>query len=166
VLTVRFTFSGAETRHMLRYVALHSRAPTLLLTCAIVFLAIGESTHKTVLLLVGVGEAVGWVVLVWVLPQLGLRGTPQEHTISFSEEGVTAANAGGSQRFPWSHWRRWQRTGDLYLLRGAGSIYTFVPGRAFTTPDAESEFRALLGRHLGGSRIRVIPGAVGKDEPG
>lgn len=153
---------------MLRYVALHSRAPTLLLTCAIVFVAIGASAHKTVLLLVGAGEVVGWIVLVWALPQLGLRGTSQEHTISFSEEGVTAANAGGSQRFPWSHWRRWQRNGDLYLLRGAGSIYTFVPGRAFATPAAESEFQALLGRHLGDHRSpgRVLPGAVGEDESG
>lgn len=153
---------------MLRYVALHSRAPTLLLTCAVVFLAIGVSAHKTVLLLVGVGEVVGWIVLVFVLPQLGLRGAPMEHTLRFSEDGVTAANAGGSQRFPWNHWRRWQRTGDLYLLRGAGSIFTFVPGRAFATPDAESEFRELLGRHLAGRRSggRVVPNAVGKDESG
>jgi hypothetical protein len=167
VLTVRFTFSGAETRHMLRYVALHSRAPMLLLTCGVAFLAIGGSLHKTVLLLVGAGEALGWVVLVWVLPRVGLRGTPKEHTISFSEDGVTAANDGGSQRFQWNHWRRWRHTGGLYLLRGAGGIFTFVPSRAFESTEAESEFRALLGRHLGGrSGRRVLPGAVGQDEPG
>jgi len=153
---------------MLRYVALHSRAPTLLLTCGIAFVAIGASAHKTVLLLVGAGELLGWIVLVGVLPQLGLRGSPQEHTISFCEDGVTAANAGGSQRFPWSHWRRWRRTGGLYLLRGPGSVYTFVPGRAFGSAEAESEFRALLGRHLGGraSAGRVLPGAVGEHESG
>ena len=62
---------------------------------------------------------------------------------------MTAANAQGSQRFEWSHWRRWRRVGDLYLLRGAGSVFTFVPRRAFDSEDAESEFRALLGAHLG-----------------
>ena len=68
--------------------------------------------------------------------------------MSFSEDGVTAANAHGSQRFEWSHWRRWTRIGDLYLLRGARGVFTFVPGRAFASPDAEGEFRELLARHI------------------
>jgi hypothetical protein len=173
VVTVRFTFSGTETRRMLHYVALHSRAPLLLLGCGVAFLAIGVAIGKTLLLVVGGGELVGWIVLVGVLPLLAPRGARQEHTISFSDDGVTAANARGSQRFPWSHWRRWRRTGHLYLLQGAGSVYTFVPQRAFASADAESEFQALLERHLPGARRggrsvdggRVVPGAVGQDEP-
>ena len=67
-----------------------------------------------------------------------------EHTMSFSEDGVTAANAHGSQRFEWSHWRRWTRTGDLYLLRGARGVFTFVPARAFGSRRAPRASSASL----------------------
>ena len=52
-------------------------------------------------------------------------------------------------------WRRWSVTRELYLLRGAGSVFTFVPRRAFASEDAESEFRALLARHLAATRRLV-----------
>ena len=152
VLTVRFTFSGDETRHMMRYMLLRSRGPTILLAVGVVLLAIAAGTGRALWFGIAGAELFSWSVLVGVLPQFGVRGGGGEETLSFSDEGVTAANARGSQRFEWNHWRRWTRTGDLYLLRGAGAVFTFVPSRAFAAPDAESEFQALLARHLDARR--------------
>jgi len=152
VLTVCFTFTDAEIRRMARYGLLRSRGPILLLAAGIAILAIGAGTGKSVWFAVAGAELVGWAALVFVAPRVGLRGTGDEQTLSFSEEGVTAANARGSQRFDWNHWRRWSVARELYLLRGAGSVFTFVPRRAFASEDAESEFRALLARHLAATR--------------
>ncbi len=150
MITVRFTFSDAEARHAMRYMALRSRGPKLMLAVGAGMLAIGGATGKTVWLGVAGAELLAWVALIALIPRLGLRSTGGEQTLSFSEEGVTASNAGGSQHFPWNHWRRWRRTGDLYLLRGAGAIFTFVPSRTLGSADTESEFRELLARRLGG----------------
>jgi YcxB-like protein len=150
VITVRFTLSQAEARHAMRYMVLRSRAPSLMLLVGLAMLAIALATHKSVWFGVAGAELLAWLGLIVLIPRLGLRTTGGEQTVSFSDEGVTAANAGGSQRFPWEHWRLWRRTGDLYLLRGAGSIFTFIPARAFGSPDTESEFCELLARRVSG----------------
>jgi len=93
-------------------------------------------------------------VLVVLMPLYGARQmttSASEQTMSFSDDGVTAANASGEGRFDWRHWTRWTQTGDLYVLRGARRAFTFVPRRAFASPGAESEFRELLTRHIGSS---------------
>jgi hypothetical protein len=149
MITVHFTFSAGEARQAMRYMVLRSRGPSLMLAIGLAMLAIGALTAKTVWLGVAGAELLAWVVLITLIPRLGVRSTGGEHTLSFSEEGVTAANAGGSQRFAWSHWRLWRRTGDLYLLRGAGNVFTFIPTRALGSPEAETEFRELLSRRVG-----------------
>ncbi len=149
MITVHFTFSAAETRRAMRYMVLRSRGPSLMLALGVGMLAIGVATGKSLWLGIAGAELLAWVVLIALIPRLGVRSTGGEHTLSFSEEGVTAANAGGSQRFPWNHWRLWRRTGDLYLLRGTGSVFTFIPSRALGSPQTESEFRELLSRRVG-----------------
>ena len=149
MITVHFTFSAAEARRAMRYMVLRSRGPSLLLAIGVGMLAIGAATGKTVWFGVAAAELLAWVALIALVPRVSLGSTGGEHTLTFSEEGVTASNAGGSQRFPWDHWRRWRRTGDLYLLRGAGSVFTFVPSRALGSPEAEGEFRELLSRRVG-----------------
>ena len=149
MITVRFIFSDAEARHAMRYMALRGRGPSLMLALGVGMLAVGVGTGKSVWLGIAGAELFAWVALIGLLPRLSLRSTGGEQTLSFSEEGVTASNAGGSQRFPWSHWRRWRRTGDLYLLRGAGNVFTFIPSRALGSPETETEFRELLSRRLG-----------------
>ena len=149
MITVHFTFSPAEARHAMRYMALRSRGPTLMLAVGVGMLAIGVASGKAIWLGIAGAELLAWVALIALIPRMGLRGTGGEHTLSFSEEGVTASNAGGSQQFPWSHWRRWRRTGDLYLLRGAGTVFTFIPSRALGSPETETEFRELLARRVG-----------------
>jgi hypothetical protein len=147
VVTVRFTFSGAETRRVLRYMLLRSRGPTAMLGCGVAILAVAVSLGKPLWYAVAGAELLGWI-------------------LSFSEDGVTAANARGSQRFEWSHWRRWNETGDLYLLRGRRGVFTFIPRRAFASSDAEGEFRSLLARHLpGGPGRRRTGGAAGQEDP-
>ena len=93
-------------------------------------------------------ELIGWLVVL--MPHASARTAQSEHTLSFSADGVTAANRHGSQRFEWSPWRAWQRIGDLYLLRGARGTFTFVTQRAFGSADDEGEFRTLLADHLRG----------------
>jgi hypothetical protein len=149
VITVRFTFSAAEARHAMRYMVLRSRGPSLMLALGVGMLAVGVATGKTVWLGIAGAELLAWLALIALIPRMGLRTTGGEHTLSFSEEGVTASNAGGSQRFPWDHWRGWRRTGDLYLLRGAGSVFTFIPSRSLGSAETETEFRELLARHVG-----------------
>src|SRR5579871_5299768 len=154
VVTVAFTFSGAETRRMLRYILLRSRGPTLMLVTGIGIVAVAIALGKPLWSAVGAAELLGWVGLLALMPGAGSRTPPSEQTMSFSEDGIAAANAGGSQRFPWSHWRRWTRVGDLYLLRGPRGVFTFIPGRAFASVDAEGEFRDLLARHVPSSGLR------------
>jgi len=149
VITVRFTFSTAEARHAMRYMVLRSRAPSLMLAVGAGMLAVGLATGRAVWLGVAAAELLAWAGLIALIPRMGLRSTGGEQTLSFSEEGVTASNAGGSQRFPWDHWRVWRRTGDLYLLRGAGNVFTFIPSRALGSADAEREFREMLQRRVG-----------------
>jgi hypothetical protein len=149
MITVHFTFSTGEARHAMRYMVLRSRGPSAMLAVGVGMLAIGVATGKTVWLGIAGAELLAWVVLIALIPRVGVRSTGGEHTLSFSEEGVTAANAGGSQRFAWNHWRLWRRTGDLYLLRGAGNVFTFIPTRALGSPKADSEFRELLARRVG-----------------
>ena len=161
VVTVRFTFSGAETQRMLRYVLLRSRGPLAMLAVGFVILGIAVSVGKPLWFAVAGAELLGWVGLVTLMPRASVRTRQSEHTLSFSENGVTAANVHGSQRFEWSHWRLWTRTGDLYLLRGPRGLFTFVPGRAFASPDAEVEFRQLLARHLPSAGRRSAGAAAG-----
>ncbi len=146
MITVRFTFSAAEARRAMRHMALRSRAPTLMLGLGAGLLAIGIASGKAVVLGVAGAELVAWLLLIALLPMISHAGTG-EQTMSFSEDGVVASNAAGSQRFAWSHWRRWRRTGDLYLLRGAGNVFTWIPARALGDEDAR--FRELLARHVG-----------------
>jgi hypothetical protein len=158
VVTVRFTFSGSETQRMLRYVLLRSRAPTLMLLVGLGILAVALVVRKPVWFAVAGGELLSWIGLVALMPRASMRSTPGEQTMSFSEDGVTAANARGSQRFPWNHWRGWTRVGDLYLLRGGRGVFTFVPGRAFD-PDGEREFRGLLAAHVARGPRHPRPGS-------
>jgi hypothetical protein len=134
------------------YLALRSRAAVAMLLLGLALLAGGVGSAKTALILVGAAELAAWLVLVLVLPRIGSRGIAErgsEQTLSFSEDGVTAANANGEGSFDWRHWTRWSSVGDLYVLQGARRAFTFVPQRAFATPESESEFRELLARHIG-----------------
>jgi hypothetical protein len=152
VVAVRFTFSKAENQRAMVYVASRSRAAVLMLVFGTALLAAGIASGKLPVLLVGAAELAYWVVLVLVLPRFGSRRMAEsgsEQTLSFSDDGVTAANASGQGSFEWRHWSRWSSTGDLYVLRGAKRACTFIPRRAFATADAESEFRDLLARHIG-----------------
>jgi hypothetical protein len=155
VVNVRFTFSGAETQRMLRYMLLRSRGPMAMLAAGLVILAVAFAVDRPLWFAIAGAELLGWVGLVTLMPRASVRSPQGEHTLSFSDDGVVAANAHGSQSFEWSHWRLWTRTGDLYLLRGPRGVFTFVPGRAFASPDAEGEFRELLGRHLPAPRRAV-----------
>jgi hypothetical protein len=147
VITVRFTFSAPEARRAMRYMALRSRGPTLMLAVGLAMLAVGAGTGRTVWLGVAGAELFAWVALIALLPMVSHGAGGGEQTLSFSEAGVLASNASGSQRFPWEHWRGWRRTGDLYLLRGAGSVFTWIPARALGDEDAR--FRELLTAQLG-----------------
>ena len=109
MITVNFTFSAAEARRAMRYMVLRSRGPSLLLAIGVGMLAIGVATGKTVWFGVAAAELLAWVALIALIPRVSLGSTGGEHTLSFSEDGVTASNAGGSQRFLWDHWRRWRR---------------------------------------------------------
>jgi hypothetical protein len=152
VVTVRFTFSRAESRRAMAYLALRSRAAIGMLLLGLALLAAGIGAAKTPLILVGAAELAAWVLLVAILPRLGSRGIAErgsEQTLSFSEDGVTAANSNGEGSVDWRHWTRWGSVGDLYVLRGGKRAFTFVPRRAFATPESESEFRDLLARHIG-----------------
>jgi len=152
VVTVRFTFSKAENQRAMVYVASRSRAAVLMLVLGAALLAAGFASGKLAILLVGAAELAYWVVLVAALPRLGsgrMAESGSEQTLSFSDDGVTAANASGQGSFEWRHWSRWSSTSELYVLRGAKRACTFIPRRAFATAAAESEFRELLARHIG-----------------
>ena len=152
MVTVRFTFSKTENQRTMAYVASRSRAALLMLVLGLALVAAGTASGKLVILLVGAAELAYWVVLVVALPRLGsarMTESASEQMLSFSDDGVTAANASGEGSFEWRHWSRWGSTGELYVLRGARRAFTFVPRRAFATPAAESEFRDLLARHIG-----------------
>ena len=134
------------------YLALRSRAAIAMLLLGLALLAAGIGSGKTPLILVGGAELAAWLLLVVVLPRVGSRGIAErgsEQTLSFSENGVTAANANGHGSVDWRHWRRWSSVGDLYVLQGGKRAFTFVPRRAFATAESESEFRELLARHIG-----------------
>ena len=151
MITVRFTFSQAENRRAMLFVALRSPATRAMLGLGLALLAAGLAIGKVAVILVGAAELVYWLVLVVVMPRYGARRVTEsasEQMMSFSDDGVTAANAGGEGRFDWRHWSRWMQTGELYVLSGARRAFTFVPRRAFASPDAESEFRELLARHI------------------
>src|SRR5579862_8966528 len=120
---------------MLRYVLLRSRAPTAMLCVGLAILAVAVALGKPLWFAVAGAELLGWVGLITLMPRAGVRTQLSEQTISFSDDGVSAANAHGSQHFEWSHWRRWTEIGDLYLLRGAKGVFTFVPRRAFGSPE-------------------------------
>jgi hypothetical protein len=152
VVTVSFTFSRAESRRAMSYLALRNRGAVLMVLLGLALLAAGAGTGKTALLVVGGAELGAWVFLVLVLPRTGSRGVAErgtEQTLSFSEDGVTAANSNGEGSFDWRHWTRWSSVGELYVLQGGRRAVTFVPRRAFATPESESEFRELLARHIG-----------------
>jgi YcxB-like protein len=152
VVTVRFTFSEAENRRAMLYITLRSRAAAGMLALGLGLLAVGLSGARTAVIVIGAAELVYWLVLVAVMPLLGARrmtARASEQTLSFSDDGVSAANADGEGSFEWRHWTRWMQTGDLYVLKGARRAFTFIPRRAFASPAAESEFRELLGRHIG-----------------
>lgn len=154
MITVRFTFSQSENRRAMLFIALRARSTMVMLALGLGLLALGIGTGKTAVLVIGAAELVYWLGLVVVMPRYGARrmtAAASEQTMSFSDDGVTAANASGEGRFDWRHWTRWMQTGDLYVLTGARRAFTFVPRRAFASPDAESEFRELLTRHVGSS---------------
>jgi len=154
VITVRFTFSKPENQRAMRFIALHARSTMAMLALGFGMLAVGLGIGKTAVTVIGAAELVYWLVLVVLMPLYGARQmttSASEQTMSFSDDGVTAANASGEGRFDWRHWTRWTQTGDLYVLRGARRAFTFVPRRAFASPGAESEFRELLTRHIGSS---------------
>jgi hypothetical protein len=151
VVTVRFTFSKAENQRAMLYIALRSPAALVMLMLGLALLAFGLASGKTAILVIGVAELLYWLGLVVLMPRLSAKrmtDAASEQTISFSEDGVSAANSAGEGRFEWRHWTGWMQTGDLYVLKGARRAFTFVPRRAFATPAAESEFRELLGRHI------------------
>ena len=152
MITVHFTFSESENRRAMLYVALRSRAAAAMLALGIGLLLVGLASGKTALIVIGAAELAYWVGLVVVMPRVGARrltASASQQTMSFSADGVTAANADGEGNFDWRHWTRWMQTGDLYVLKGARRAFTFVPRRAFASSAAETEFRELLGRHIG-----------------
>jgi len=152
VITVRFTFSESENQRAMLFIALRTRSTIAMLALGLGLLALGLGIGKTVVVVIGAAELVYWLALVVIMPRFGARrmtATASEQMMSFSDDGVTAANASGEGRFDWRHWTRWMQTGDLYVLTGARRAFTFVPRRAFASPSAESEFRELLTRHIG-----------------
>ncbi len=154
MITVRFTFSESENQRAMLFVALRSPAATGMLVLGLALLAGGLAIGKLAVIVIGAAELTYWLGLVVVMPRHSARRMAErasEQTMSFSDDGVTAANAAGEGRFDWPHWTRWMQTGDLYVLKGARRAFTFVPRRAFASPDAESEFRELLVRHIGSS---------------
>jgi YcxB-like protein len=156
VITVRFTFSESENRRAMLYIALRSRPAAAMLALGVALLLAGVASGRTALIVIGAAELAYWLGLVVVMPRVGARrltASASQQTLSFSDDGVTAANADGEGSFDWRHWTRWMQTGDLYVLKGARRAFTFVPRRAFASPDAETEFRELLGRHIGSRRL-------------
>ncbi len=154
MITVRFTFSQSENRRAMMFVALRSRSTRAMLALGLALVAVGLGIGKTAVLVIGAAELVYWLGLVVIMPRYGARrltAAASEQTMSFSDDGVTAANASGEGRLDWRDWKRWMQTGDLYVLTGAPRAFTFVPRRAFASPAAESEFRQLLSRHIGSS---------------
>ena len=154
MITVRFTFSQSENQRAMVFIALRSRSTMAMLALGIALLGVGLSIGKTAVIVIGAAELFYWLTLVVLMPRFGARrmtASASVQTMSFSEDGVTAANASGEGRFDWRHWTRWMQTGDLYVLTGARRAFTFVPRRAFASPDAESEFRDLLTRHIDAS---------------
>ena len=151
MITVRFTFSEAENRRAMLFIALRSVSTRAMLGLGVALLAAGLAIGKLPVTLIGAAELVYWVVLVLIMPRYGARRVTEsasEQTMSFSDDGVTAANASGEGRFDWRHWSCWMQTGELYVLSGARRAFTFIPRRAFASPAAESEFRELLARHI------------------
>ena len=152
VVTVRFTFSEAENRRAMVYIALRSSATSAMFAMGAALLAGGLAAAQAVVTLVGAAELACWILLVVALPLLSARrmaATSSEHTMSFSDDGVDAASAAGSGRIDWRQWSGWRRSGGLYVLRGARRAFVFVPQRAFAGPGEEAEFRRLLARHVG-----------------
>ena len=133
------------------FIALRSPAAVAMLALGIGLLSLGLSSAKTAVIVIGAAELVYWLGLVALMPRLGARrmtAAASEQTMSFSDDGVSAANADGEGSFEWRHWSRWMQTGDLYVLKAARRAFTFIPRRAFSSGAAESEFRELLGRHI------------------
>ena len=80
MVTVRFTFSDAETRRMLRYIVLRSKGPVALLGCGIVLLAIGAAVGKATWFAIAGVELFGWLGLVTLMPRAAApRGRRRAH---------------------------------------------------------------------------------------
>ena len=156
MITVRFTFSESENRRAMLYVALRSRPAAAMLALGVALLLAGVASARTALIVIGAAELACWLGLIAVMPRVGARrmtASASQQTLSFSDDGVTAMSADGEGSVGWPQWTRWMQTGDLYVLKGARRAVTFVPRRAFASPDAETEFRELLGRHIGSRRL-------------
>ena len=156
VITVRFTFSQSENqRAMVVTSLLRSRVDDGDARArARAARGRGLSIGKTAVIVIGAAELstgyAGRADAPFRRPPHDRRGV--EQTMSFSEDGVTAANASGEGSFDWRHWTRWMQTGDLYVLtRARDARSRSFRRRAFASPDAESEFRELLARHIGAS---------------
>lgn len=70
--------------------------------------------------------------------------------MSFSAERVETHTSESDTRWSWEHYSRCFESPELYIfsMRHSSLLSTFVPKRAFVSPDDESNFRALAERSL------------------
>ena len=103
-------------------------------------------------------------LLFWIV---GVRPRRQYHRISdlsgdqtycFSDDEVSWTFASGASHVKWSYFTGLIETKEMFLLRHpTRSLFSFVPKRAFKSPDDEARFRELARQIRTGSRPRVVP---------
>jgi hypothetical protein len=72
---------------------------------------------------------------------------------ALSEAGITFAGSQASGVLPWSSYKHYKETPWSFILwKGAGSISTMFPKRAFSSAEDLNRARALFGQNLQRSR--------------
>jgi YcxB-like protein len=125
-------------------------------------LALGVWSHW-VLLFGEMADYLGprrWLVLGWIvflalwLISFGPRKWRQNYeqrkdfhggvTLNASEAGIESRTSLGHAISPWSHFRKWKKGKDVFLLYFSNSMFLLIPKRFFQSDDSINEFRALL----------------------
>jgi hypothetical protein len=76
-----------------------------------------------------------------------------EHFVTFMEDGVHYEQDRFISDFPWHFYERVLEKEDAFLLICSADVFNLVPKRAFESPQAVNEFRALARKKLRRSHL-------------
>jgi len=153
VVEVRYRYTLQEYVAWMRVYLVRTIAVRLGALVAVVLIALGLGTPHLLGKIASTAVLMGVVMLValaggfYIIPARQFRKHPAvraEFVARASEKGVTFHTADGVAELGWGDFVRIVRTPAAIMFYYTPTLFTYVPRRAFATPEDEADFWKLV----------------------